>query len=92
MSFINSLIFSSSLLFELFTEYTIEVFLFEIGKKAKGPFFVKIWTAALFIILSCKIIVVYAVLLYFFYIFLLKYLFVIELNGSQLITSSYLFK
>jgi hypothetical protein len=42
LSFINSLIFSSSPLFELGTEYTIEVFLFEIGKKAKGPFFVKI--------------------------------------------------
>ena len=92
MSFINSLIFSSSPLFELCIEYTIEVFLFEIGKKAKGPFFVKIWTAVLFIILSCKIIVVYAVLLYFLDIFLLKYFFVIELNGSQFITSSYLFK
>ena len=66
------MIFSSSLLFELCTEYTIEVFLSEIGKKAKGPFFVKIWRAVSFIILSCEIIVVYAVLLYFLDIFLLK--------------------
>ena len=48
--------------------------------------------AVSFIILSCEIIVVYAVLLYFLDIFLLKYLFVKELKGSQFITSSYSFK
>ena len=64
--------FFSSRLLELCIEYTIEVFLFEIGKKAKGPFFVKIWTAVSFIISSCEIIVVYAVLLYSLDIFLLK--------------------
>ena len=37
-----------------------EVSLFEIGKKAKGPFFVKICKAVSFIIFSCLIIVVYA--------------------------------
>ena len=72
LSFINSFIFSTSLLFELCTEYTTEVFFSEIGKKAKGPFFVKIWTAVSFIVSSCEIIVVYAVLLYSLDIFLLK--------------------
>ena len=36
--------------------------------------------------------VVYALLLYFLIIFLLKYRFVIKFDGSQLIISSYLFK
>ena len=86
------MIFSTSLLFELCTEYTTEVFLSEIGKKANGPFFVKIWKAVLFKIWSCEIIVVYEQLLYFLIIFLLKYRFEIMLELSQLITSSYLFK
>ena len=36
--------------------------------------------------------VVYALLLYFLVIFLLKYRFVIKFDGSQLIISSYFFK
>ena len=74
------------------SEYTIEVSLPEIGKKANGPFFVKIWKAVLFTILSCEIIVVYAWLLYFLIIFLLKYRFEISFEESQLTTSSYFSK
>jgi len=44
-------------------EHTIEVSLFEIGKNAIGPLFVKIWVAVLFSIFLCFKIVVYARLL-----------------------------
>ena len=87
MSLINCSIFSSLLSFELWTEYTTDVFLLEIGKKAKGPFFVNIWTAVSFEIWSCEITVVYALLLYSLIIFLLKYRFVIKFDESQFITS-----
>jgi len=73
-------------------EYTIDVSTLEIGKKARGPFFVKTWKAVSFKIWSCLIIVVYALLSYFLVIFLLKYFVEIKLFESQFIISSYFFK
>ena len=51
---------SLNFLFLISNEHTTEVSVLEIGKKAIGPYSVKIWTAVLFSIFLCSRIVVYA--------------------------------
>ena len=78
-----SIFFSPSL------ENTTDVWVSDKGKNAKGPFFVKIWTAVLFLIFRWLIKVVKADPLYFFSIILWKNFLVIGLFCSELIIRLY---